>query len=84
MLTYKTDFLFQTFLIVSIVLYLWKSLKKSATMKNVLLLLCAFLGLSGCHAAQDGDTIEYLYLMSVALWENGMKLLVTIIVSKKE
>jgi hypothetical protein len=53
-------------------------------MKNVLLLLCAFLGLSGCHAAQDGDTIEYLYLMSVALWENGMKLLVTIIVSKKE
>ena len=55
-------------------------------MKNVLLLLCAFLGLSGCHAAQDGDTIiaPYLYLMSVALWENGMKLLVTIIVSKKE
>lgn len=58
MLTYKTDFLFQTFLIVSIVLYLWKSLKKSATMKNVLLLLCGFLGLSGCHAAQDGDTID--------------------------
>lgn len=27
-------------------------------MKNVLLLLCAFLGLSGCHAAQDGDTID--------------------------
>ena len=27
-------------------------------MKNVLLLLCGFLGLSGCHAAQDGDTID--------------------------
>lgn len=27
-------------------------------MKNVLLLLCAFLRLSGCHAAQDGDTID--------------------------
>ena len=27
-------------------------------MKNVLLLLCPFLGLSGCHAAQDGDTID--------------------------
>ena len=27
-------------------------------MKNVLLLLCAFLGLSGCHAAQAGDTID--------------------------
>lgn len=27
-------------------------------MKNVLLLLCVFLGLSGCHAAQDGDTID--------------------------
>ena len=56
-------------------------------MKNVLLLLCAFLGLSGCHAAQDGDTIDnstVSVLMSVALWENGMKLLVTIIVSKKE
>lgn len=25
-------------------------------MKNVLLLLCAFLGLSGCHAAQDSNT----------------------------
>ena len=27
-------------------------------MKNALLLLCAFLGLSACHAAQDGDTID--------------------------
>lgn len=25
-------------------------------MKNILLLLCAFLGLSGCHAAQDSNT----------------------------
>lgn len=56
-------------------------------MKKVLLLLCAFLGLSGCHAAQDGDTIDN---STVSVFDvrrfmgNGMKLLVTIIVSKKE
>lgn len=55
-------------------------------MKNVLLLLCAFLGLSGCHAAQDGDTIDN---STVSVFDvrrfmgNGMKLLVTIIVSKR-
>ena len=31
-------------------------------MKNVLLLLCAFLGLIGCHAAKDGDTIDNITL----------------------
>jgi predicted peptidase len=43
MLTYKTDFLLQTFLIVSIVLYLWKSLKKiSYYEKRIITFMCLF------------------------------------------